>query len=168
MSKVSPERVESNALLREWCADVTGAVLSVGSGGDIDKEGRRYRDYFTKAVTYVTSDIVPGCDVNLDLRRVPLSFTSTFDAIFCSGVLEHVDDVEAAIDGCWRILRPNGVLLVGVPFKQPIHRAPGDFWRFTEFGTRYLLRAFEVQGLKPIGDPTFPFAYWAKAQKVLS
>ena len=167
MSKISPERVESNVILREWCADVHGAVLSVGSGGDIDKEGRRYRDYFLQAKSYITSDLptVPGCDISLDLRRVPAGYWETFDAVFCSGVLEHVDDTEAAVEGIWRLLKPSGVLLLGVPFKQPIHRAPGDYWRFTEFGAMYLLRDFVRKEIRPVGDAAFPFAYWIKARK---
>ena len=43
----------------------------------------------------------------------------------------------------------GGTFLVGVPFAQPIHRAPQDFWRFTEYGIRYLLRAFAIEQALP-------------------
>lgn len=162
---VSPERKASNALIRTWAADVTGRVLSIGSGGDIDKVGGHYRDYFTAASGYVTSDIVPGADRVLDARAMPSVADGAFDAVFCSGVIEHVDDCQAVICEVSRVLRPGGVLLVGVPFKQPLHRAPGDYWRFTEFGLRYLLRAFDVTDVRPVGDPAFPFGYWARAIK---
>ena len=70
-----------------------------------------------------------------------------FDCIYCSGVLEHVDDPFAGIKEMTRVLKPDGVLLLGVPFRQAIHMAPQDFWRFTEFGIRHLLRdAFEICG----------------------
>jgi SAM-dependent methyltransferase len=165
--KASMERRLSNAVLNDWCASVTGRVLSLGSGGDVDKEGRRYRDYFPQASMYVTSDIegVDGCDLTLDVRHMHLADAS-FDALFVSGVLEHIDDVSAAVTECYRVLVPGGVLLVGVPFSQPIHRAPLDFWRFTEYGLRWLLRAFSIQDLVPIGaDPKVPAAYWARAVK---
>jgi len=166
VSAASLERRLSNALLEEWCAEIKGRVLSIGSGGDTDKQGRLYRDYFPGASSYVTSDVegVPS-DRALDVRRLDL-FDESFDALFVSGVLEHVDDLSAAVSECYRVLTPGGVLLVGVPFSQPIHRAPLDFWRFTEHGVRWLLRAFQVQDVRAIGgDAKSPAAYWAKARK---
>lgn len=166
MSSASPERRESNTIFRKWCADVSGAVLSIGSGGDIDKEGRTYRQYFANAASYLTSDCEPrmGCDVVLDARRIGLK-GELFDAVFASGVLEHVDDCHAAVAECHRVLKPGGVYIVGVPFQQPIHRAPHDFWRFTEFGVRYLLRAFTIRDLCAIGPDCSPGAYLARAVK---
>jgi ubiquinone/menaquinone biosynthesis C-methylase UbiE len=85
--------------------------------------------------------------------------------VLCSGVLEHVDDCHRAVAECYRVLKPSGLFLVGVPFHQPIHRAPQDFWRFTEFGLRWLLRAFSIEDLRAIGPPLTPSAYWVKARK---
>jgi ubiquinone/menaquinone biosynthesis C-methylase UbiE len=140
--------------------------LSIGSGGDIDKQGRTYRDYFSNAHTYITSDVDQnmGTDLLLDARDMQLPDTS-FDCVFCSGVLEHVDEYQAVVKEVFRVLRPKGVFLLGVPFKQPIHRAPEDYWRFTEHGLRWMLRHFQIHEIVPLGDPEFPFAYWAKAVK---
>lgn len=163
---MSPGRAESNAILRDWCSQIRGIVLSVGSSSDNDGNGVRYRDYFTKADAYITSDIGPGCELDLDVRNMDVLKDQTFDAVFCSGVLEHVDEVHAAVAECWRVLKAGGVFLVGVPFAQPLHRAPNDFWRFTEYGVRYLLRAFSIQELRAIGkDPKAPSAYWVLAVK---
>lgn len=168
MKVLSTERIESNAILREWCASIKGDVLSIGSGGDIDKQGSTYREYFVKASSYVTSDVdeAMGTDILLDARDMQLPDQS-FDCVFCSGVLEHVDDHAAVVSEVWRVLKVKGVFLLGVPFKQPIHRAPKDFWRFTEHGIRWMLRQFQVEVIKPLGDPAFPFGYWVKARKVL-
>lgn len=165
MGAISLERRDTNTLLQAWCADVRGDVLSIGSAGDSDKQGRSYRDYFAHAATYITSDVVPGCDLVLDVRAMPEIASASFDAVFCSGVLEHVDDCHAAVAECHRVLKPGGVFLVGVPFNQKIHRAPLDFWRFTEFGVRYLLRAFAMRDLVTLGEPSDPAAYWARAVK---
>ncbi len=164
---ISQERAQSNKILRDWCADITGAVLSIGSGGDIDKQGGHYRCYFSSASLYVTSDVRPsmGCDLVVDARDMNGIESAAFDAVFCSGVLEHVDDCFAAVREVFRVLKSGGVFLVGVPFNQPLHRAPEDFWRFTEFGLRHLLNDFRVVDLKPLGDRSFPSAYWAKAVK---
>jgi SAM-dependent methyltransferase len=163
---VSPGRAESNAILRDWCAQIRGTVLSIGSGHDTDGDGGTYREYFTQAEIYLTSEPGPGCDLQLDVRSMPSIRDAMFDAVFCSGVLEHVDDCHAAVAECWRVLKAGGVFLVGVPFAQPLHRAPQDFWRFTEFGVRYLLRAFSIQDLRAIGpDQKAPTAYWVLAVK---
>lgn len=164
---LSQSRVDTNALLRTWCAEVTGDVLSIGSASDHDKQGRTYREYFANSTRYVTSDVTPdgGSDLVLDVRDMPSVPDGSFDAVFCSGVLEHVDDVHAAVRECYRVLTAGGVFLVGVPFRQRLHRVPLDFWRFTEFGLRYLLRAFTVRDLVALGDPVHPDAYWARAVK---
>ena len=164
MKTPSVERKASNVLLREWCAAVTGDVLSVGSSQDGDKEGRSYRDYFTNAVSYRTSDVAPGADAVIDVRATGLP-DACYDAVFCCGVLEHVDDCHAAVRELFRILKPGGWLLVGVPFMQGIHRAPMDFWRFTEFGLRWLLKAFQEIDVRAIGDVKAPLCYWARARK---
>lgn len=163
---MSPGRAESNAILRDWCSQVRGVVLSIGSSTDGDGAGGTYRQYFTKATQYLTSEPGPGCDVQLDVRSMPSVNDGTYDAIFCSGVLEHVDDCVGAVAECWRVLKPGGVFLLGVPFAQPLHRAPQDFWRFTEYGVRYLLRMFSVQDIRAIGsDEKAPSAYWVRAVK---
>lgn len=164
---MSPGRAESNAILRDWCRDVTGTVVSLGSSSDSDGDGLTYRSYFARAGTYLTSEPTPDsrCDATLDARQMPSVADATIDAVFCSGVLEHVDDCHAAVAECWRILKPGGQFLVGVPFDQPLHRAPNDFWRFTEFGVRYLLRMFRIEQLRAVGDAKHPSAYWVLAVK---
>jgi SAM-dependent methyltransferase len=165
---MSPGRAQSNAVLREWCPSITGTVLSLGSSSDQDGAGAKYRDYFAAADRYLTSEPTPGrCDLVLDARAMPSMADASVDAVFCSGVLEHVDDCHAAVRECWRILKAGGTFLVGVPFAQPLHRAPQDFWRFTEFGIRFLLRAFAIEEIRAIGtDPQAPSAYWVRARKV--
>lgn len=164
---MSPARAASNALLRRWCAPIEGRVLSLGSSSDQDGAGSTYRQYFSHAAAYVTSELAPHphCDLVLDARALTLA-DGSFDAVFCSGVLEHVDDCHAAVAEIRRVLVPGGVALIGVPFQQAIHRAPQDFWRFTEYGVRWLLRACASVEIVPIGDdPKFPWSYWVRAVK---
>jgi SAM-dependent methyltransferase len=166
---MSPGRAQSNAILREWCPAITGTVLSIGSSSDKDGDGSMYREYFAKADRYLTSEpeAPTRCDLALDVRSMPAMADESVDVVFCNGVLEHVDDCHAAVRECWRILKAGGTFLVGVPFAQPLHRAPQDFWRFTEYGVRYLLRAFEIDDLRAIGaDPKAPTAYLVRARKV--
>jgi SAM-dependent methyltransferase len=167
----SKARSESNAWLRERTTHIAGAVLSVGSGDDRDGEGAHYRDYFKACSRYITSDVVsnPECELVLDVRAMPEIVDASFDCIFCSGVLEHVDDYQSALAERTRILKPGGTLLLGLPFRQAIHMAPIDYWRFTAFAVRHLLEkhGYLIDDIRAIDDNAdeFPAAYWAHARK---
>ena len=167
----SRARRESNKWLRDNCRDIQGRVLSIGSGSDMDKEGGHYRDYFPTATSYTTSEVSEEfkCDLILDVRSMPEIEDESYDCIFCSGVLEHVDDFQAGFDELTRILKTDGILLLGLPFRYPIHMGKQDFWRFTVYGIEYLLKhSYEIIEMVPI-DPKrgmeFPATYWVKATK---
>lgn len=166
---MSLARLESNRWLVSQCANITGHVLSIGSGRDEDCEGGYYRDYFPLATSYTTSDVQPGCTLVVDVRSMPEIPDGTYDCVFCSTVLEHVDDYQAGLREMTRILKPGGVLLLGLPFGYPLHGAPNDFWRFTEYGIRYLLRgSYEIEALTGVDltVPSLPAGYWVRARKL--
>jgi SAM-dependent methyltransferase len=62
---------------------------------------------------YVTADIEPGRDLVLNIENIALP-NSSFDAIICFHVLEHVDDRKALAE-LRRILRPDGFLFLMFP-----------------------------------------------------
>jgi SAM-dependent methyltransferase len=166
--RVSRARRQSNTWLLRQARSVSGSVLSIGSGTDSDGQGRFYRDYFVSANSYLTSDVVPGCDLLLDVRQMPEVPTASVDCVFCSGVLEHVDDYQAALREITRVLVPGGVLLLGLPFRQRPHLEPHDYWRFTEHGIRHMLRGlYEIEELAgvDVGLRVFPASYWVSARK---
>lgn len=166
----SRARAISNQWLRAQLADISGDVLAIGAGDDSDGEGHRYKHYFQSASSYTTSEISDnfGTDLVLDVRRMPELRDGSYACVFCSGVLEHVDDFQAALREIGRILSPDGILLLGLPFRQALHLAPHDYWRFTEYGIRYLLRDnYEIIDIWPVDEEKtgFPSAYWTKARK---
>ncbi|UCD89941.1 MAG: methyltransferase domain-containing protein [Desulfobacterales bacterium] len=64
---------------------------------------------------YITADLmVKDVDVRLDLTRAGL-LDQAFDLILCNHVLEHIKDDEAAIRELYRVLSPDGELLLTVP-----------------------------------------------------
>ncbi|MDA8217256.1 MAG: glycosyltransferase, partial [Dehalococcoidales bacterium] len=171
----SKARCEANSWLRRRAGEVRGRVLSIGSGDDQDGEGGCYRRYFASASAYVTSEVEPrpDCDLVLDVRDMPTIGAKSYDCVFCSGVLEHVDDYHAALREIRRVLKDGGLLLLGVPFRQPIHMPPNDYWRFTRHGVELLLEShgFGIAELIALDDSpstSFPAAYWAKANKLPS
>ena len=170
--KPTPSRIASNCWIREQAKDIKGDILSVGSRDDRDGSGGFYRYYFTSASTYTTSDIEGMVNLIMDVKDMKGIPDNTFTCVFCSGVLEHVDNVWKAMAEITRVLKPQGVLLLGVPFRQPIHSHPHDYWRFTRYGIGYLLKDnFKVEDLKEIEpDPRyeFPGAYLVRAIKINS
>jgi SAM-dependent methyltransferase len=66
---------------------------------------------------------------------------NSFDYVVSDQVLEHVEgDPQRAIDETFRVLRPGGRAIHATCFMNPIHEAPGDFWRFTPAALRILCR----------------------------
>lgn len=171
LSRPSRARRESNTWLRRQCEDIQGKVLSIGSENDTDREGNCYRNYFVSASSYETSEVedVLNCDHTLDVRAMPEVKDASYDCVYCSGVLEHVDDYQAGMEEITRILKPGGILLLGLPFRQATHMAPHDFWRFTEYGIKYILKnSYEIMVLTAIDVKSgkhFPASYWVKAMK---
>lgn len=78
--------------------------------------------------------------------------SGSFDTALCTSVLEHVEEPEAALRECFRLLRPGGMAIYSVPFIWHIHEAPRDFYRYSEHGIRYLMEkvGFEVVEIKAL------------------
>lgn len=66
--------------------------------------------------SYVTSDYAGAADLQLDIEKIALP-DNAFDVVYCSHILEHVDDGRA-ISELYRIVRPNGLLLAMVPLTE--------------------------------------------------
>ena len=71
---------------------------------------------------YVTAGLGnPGRnDIQLDITNateVDRAGSERFDVVVCVHVLEHLDDDQAAIAGLARLVKPDGLVLVGVPIR---------------------------------------------------
>jgi len=79
--------------------------LNLGCGKDI-KQG------------YVNLDNVKlgGVDVVHNLNKVPYPFKdNTFEEIYCSHILEHLNDIPAVLRELWRISKPGAKIVIKVP-----------------------------------------------------
>lgn len=69
---------------------------------------------------YFSGDLnSPGAMVHFDITDTPFS-DATFDAVYCSHVLEHVLDDRAGLGEIHRILKPGGWATVLVPISVPV------------------------------------------------
>lgn len=105
---------------------------------------------------YISVDVANSLkgrvDALTDIQCMGIADNS-FDTVFCSQVLEHVPEPWRALDEFYRILKPNGVLILSVPHLSHMHNEPNDYYRYTKYGIKHLLerRGFEVVRQEPAG-----------------
>lgn len=89
-----------------------------------------------------------------DITAIPAP-ASSFDAVLCSEVLEHVPEPTHALDEFARLLKPGGQLILTAPFASLVHMAP---YHYCSGFSRYWyehhlpLRNFVIVELTPNGD----------------
>jgi SAM-dependent methyltransferase len=109
---------------------------------------RPYRSLLPVGVQYVGADL-PGnaaADVEIgDEGHVGLPDRSV-DLVLSTQVLEHVEDPDAYLGECIRLLRGGGWLLLSTHGLMYYHQDPEDYWRWTHAGLKKLLtdHGFEV------------------------
>jgi len=132
-------RIWSNIELNKFAHLFSGKVVNVSGWKDIDKQGRKYRDYFLNASEYWITNYKSEArgfqgdlenEIFLDLS-VPLKsdLDEKFDVVFNHTVLEHVFELDTAFQNLCRLSKD--IVIVVVPFLQEQHAAYGDCWRFS-------------------------------------
>ena len=135
---VDLEKISLDRAMHEAAGWAKGDLLDVGCG---DKP---YEVIFAPHVakyvgveyddTYSTSDNATKgkADVVYSGDRLPFDDAS-FDTVLSNQVAEHVPDPDAFFAELVRVLRPDGRLIVTVPFSYRVHSEPHDYHRFTRF-----------------------------------
>jgi SAM-dependent methyltransferase len=67
------------------------------------------------------------------------NFSITYDLIIIEHVLEHLDRPYKAMRNVYRLLNPDGHVLIITPFLVKVHNAPQDCTRWTESGIKNFL-----------------------------
>lgn len=104
---------------------VGSEILNVGSGEDVIREDVQ------------NLDIVPGPNVDIvgTAEEIPLEDGSV-DLIISQEAFEHIQNPEAALKECFRVLKPGAKMFFQVPFIIGYHPGPTDFIRFTREGVQ--------------------------------
>lgn len=115
-----------------------GLVLEVGAGS---KSRRRL---FPNS-EFLSVDFTAG-DFVQDVTKLGVRDGSV-DFVLCENVLEHVFHTDAAIREIHRVLRANGRLFLVTPFLFPLHDAPYDFFRYTEYALSLMLKDYSRRSI---------------------
>lgn len=131
-------------------------TLACRMGGDLLDFGcgaKPYKDLFTNCNSYVGLDIQTSghnheneqVDVFYDGKIIPFGDES-FDTVFSSEVFEHIFNIDIILDELYRILKPEGQMLITCPFVWYEHEVPYDFGRYSSYGIQDLLNrhGFEI------------------------
>ncbi len=129
---------------------VGGGTLGAGMGPLLDDEAAQ--------VTETDVWIGPRTMLVCDGHDLPFA-DACFDAVVCQAVLEHVLDPARVVAEMRRVLVPDGLLYVEVPFMQQVHEGAHDFTRFTYVGLRSLLRDFDEVAAAPVCGPAMALAW---------
>ena len=138
--------IPGRTALEQWLGEKgRGVVLDVGCAT------RWAEAALPASCTYVGVDY-PGTGKTMygarptlfaNAERLPFG-DEIADTVLLSEVLEHLRDPGAALREIRRVLKPDGRVLITLPFLYPIHDAPYDFQRYTSFGLR---REIEAAGM---------------------
>ena len=124
-------------------AKVEGPFFEIGSKQYPNVLISSFRDYY-KDVEYTGLDISEGdgvdvvCDLTKEEDVKKKLKQNYFKTIVCLSVLEHVDKPWLAAENIEKILHPDGLLYIGVPWVWQNHSYPNDYYRFSPNGIRAL------------------------------
>lgn len=139
------DRKELLRNIRDLAPKIKGRVLDVGCGT------KPYAELF-KDIAYVGLEIdteenrkKTQVDFFYDGKTFPF-FDREYDCAISSQVLEHVFEPNLFLKELNRVLKPDGTLLLTVPFMWEEHEQPHDFGRYSSFGLKAILKknGFEV------------------------
>jgi SAM-dependent methyltransferase len=79
-------------------------------------------------------------DVVANVYDMPQEWTNRFSGVLCCEVLEHMEYPWAALTHMYRILQPEGLIVITVPWCFPKHDFPNDYFRYSTDGLHALLQ----------------------------
>lgn len=140
---LSPAFLGQYAAVAEAFRSLRGRVIDLGCGI------MPYAELLPPAVT-----LYHGLDLTVrdsrptligDVQSLGMLRDGSYDSVVCLEVLEHVPDPAHALAEMTRILTDSGILVLSVPHLSRLHEIPHDYYRYTEYGLRYLLQSNELE-----------------------
>ena len=131
---------------------VKGRMVDIGCGL------RPYQILFQDRVTsyigidWPASEEKARPDIISDALYLPI-LRDQADTVLATELIEHLPDPDQFIAEVARILRRDGAFILSVPFLEPLHEEPRDYYRLTPHGLRVILErhGFSLVHLSPKG-----------------
>ncbi len=125
--------------LKKSLKELSGKVLDFGCGSSPYKSIIKFDEYvrvdFSNDAHPIGNSVI---DVFYDGSTLPFE-NNTFDSILCTEVFEHIPNLDHIVKELHRVLKPQGKILISVPFIWNEHEIPNDYQRLSRFGLRLLL-----------------------------
>lgn len=146
-------RIWSNNELKKFSHQFVGSVVNVSAWEDSDKQGGKYKDYFSSAFSYdITNHTgtrgLIGNEITIDLEKeLPKQYVRKWNVVFNHTTLEHVYDFKKAFDNLCKM--SNQTVIIVVPWYQEYHTTDsyGDYWRFSE---EVMQKMFNEKGFRVV------------------
>ncbi|MBN1647464.1 MAG: class I SAM-dependent methyltransferase [Spirochaetales bacterium] len=128
--------------ISQYAAAIPDNAIVLDAGAGISP----YKNFFSHAV-YESADIAiiekdyKNLTYVCDLKNIPVK-DQRFDYIIFNQVLEHVPEPELVLKELHRVLKTSGKILYTGPFYYEEHEKPYDYYRYTQFGLKYLFEKF--------------------------
>jgi SAM-dependent methyltransferase len=114
-----------------------GVVLDMGG-----RDRGRFKKPRDRVERWIFADINPEHqpDLVLDVSDMRGKVADrSLDVVNAMELFEHVERIDRGLEECFRVLKPEGRLLISVPFLYPVHADPFDFQRGPRGDGRFLL-----------------------------
>lgn len=127
-----------DVFLKKYSSLYKGVLYDLGCGES------PYKQFFLKyADQYIGIDWADSfhdtkADIAADLNiSLPIA-SEVADTVVSLSVLEHLCEPQTMLNEAFRILKPDGRIVLQVPWQWWVHEAPYDFFRYTPYGLAYL------------------------------
>lgn len=126
--------------IKELAPLLKGSVLDFGCGS------KPYQELFTNCTEYIGVDIEQSghshleesIDYYYDGKVLPFK-NGSFDNVFSSEVIEHIDNLDEILDEINRVLKANGKFMLTTPFVWNENEVPFDYARYNSYGLEKIL-----------------------------
>ncbi len=151
-------------------------IIEIGCGtGNFLKKLRDQHDKHVSGLEFNPNAIKVAKEQNLDVYDIRVEDFSRqhkaqFDAVCTFQVLEHVPDVRGFLNGACNLLKPNGILIVGVPNNNPylfkfdklhaLNLPPHHMGLWDKSSLKLLANHFPLKLIEVRSEPLFDHGYF--------
>lgn len=146
----SYRRKNLDRLQKEHKSIYKGIVLDIGGRdrGQFKKPKKEVKQWI-----FVDIEANHKPDMVLDVANMNKIDSNSIDIVNAMELFEHVKKINQGLKECYRILKPNGKMLISAPFLFPVHADPFDYQRWTDEKWRLELESigFKIEKIEITG-----------------